>query len=520
MKTCQNCGGENDDAAKFCESCGEPLQVEERTDIPQDHGTETPAPSQPVGEWDGTQAGPEFREAVPERKKSRKGLWIGLGSGLGVLAVVAVTLVILFLNNPLRKVVSAAQKTGQAWSREMESLENVRTIRENLDSLTAARACAQEFSLRVPVDAGADLYLDLGVDYDLPSEQVGIDFMLGVDGTGELRSQSYLNSEKFCISLPQIWPDQLLCFREEDLAELDTLGDEPFSLADVFAESPSADLMQEYQAACGQELKGYTRSLKLTEIRRSQENGRAWTYYQLVSDPEKKRALLDSTAQFLKESDYAQRMEALSAFGDLSLTELIDEYFETMAALQDPIVAVDERGYLVCLEMTDGTDTVSFCLTGDENPWHTYCVRNNGEEILTGSIQVDERQLRWENTLTAYIMGEAYTVSFTYDDASGAYDLRLPDGRTPVAGSLLPRDGGVSFAVTVGIEDITGELSLELGRLETAPKMPQGEEVDFMKLSARESEELSAAAVEALFSDAELMGLLNFFFSMGADSGF
>ena len=267
MKTCPSCGALNEDAAIQCTSCGVPLAQ---------------APEQsPVLTL------PEEEQALPPEspgtKRSKKKLWIGLGSAAGLLVIAAVVLAVLFFNRPLGKVLAAANHTVQLLTQELEPLENAAAAWQSMEDLNEAGAYTTQATVGLPLLQGRG-YLTLDADYDGIQRRTAVALAFGVEEAGEIRAQLYLTPEDVSACVPQLWPEQVFCATGEELAAAvnESAGEEllsPDSFAQLVPE-PGADvpLLEQYEAACGEELTAYLRSLDAQRLSRQDEDA-SWTYY-------------------------------------------------------------------------------------------------------------------------------------------------------------------------------------------------------------------------------------------------
>ena len=505
MKTCPSCGALNEDAAIQCTSCGVPLAQ---------------APEQsPVLTL------PEEEQALPPEspgtKRSKKKLWIGLGSAAGLLVIAAVVLAVLFFNRPLGKVLAAANHTVQLLTQELEPLENAAAAWRSMEDLNEAGAYTTQATVGLPLLQGRG-YLTLDADYDGIQRRTAVALAFGVEEAGEIRAQLYLTPEDVSACVPQLWPEQVFCATGEELAAAvnESAGEEllsPDSFAQLVPE-PGADvpLLEQYEAACGEELTAYLRSLDAQRLSRQDEDA-SWTYYQLTSNPEKRRALLEGTARFLKENSNMLQSAAMSVTDDTAQWEAaVDAWIDRLDSWQDPTVAVDGRGRLVCLELTDGIDVYTFRLTGAEKLWQSYSLSVNAEPVLTGGIWVESGVLTWQNTVVGGEQTPQESFTLTYQDQDGAYRLCIQDD-TLFSGSLRREaEGDVSFTMEIfPEEDDSFSLSYSLLPLRQAPEKLPGQEVDLLHLSDGAKQELSAAAVQQALGDEDVMGLLGLFLGLG-----
>ena len=109
MPFCPNCGTNLDDKALFCANCGQKVAAPEQPVAPAAPAYEAPAapayeaPAAPAYEqpaapaydpaYQGYQAYQEPFAPAPQ-KKSKKGLWIGLGCGIGATILIIVLILI------------------------------------------------------------------------------------------------------------------------------------------------------------------------------------------------------------------------------------------------------------------------------------------------------------------------------------------------------------------------------------------------------------------------------------------
>ena len=277
----------------------------------------------------------------------------------------------------------------------------------------------------------------------------------GVEEAGEIRAQLYLTPEDVSACVPQLWPEQVFCATGEELAAAvnESAGEEllsPDSFAQLVPE-PGADvpLLEQYEAACGEELTAYLRSLDAQRLSRQDEDA-SWTYYQLTSNPEKRRALLEGTARFLKENSNMLQSAAMSVTDDTAQWEAaVDAWIDGLDSWQDPTVAVDGRGPAGLPGAHRRHRRLYLPPHGSRKLWQSYSLSVNAEPVLTGGIWVESGVLTWQNTVVGGEQTPQESFTLTYQDQDGAYRLCIQDD-TLFSGSLRREaEGDVSFTMEI-----------------------------------------------------------------------
>lgn len=508
MKRCAQCGAENLDFARFCESCG--CELPEQVPAPdlQDSASELLNAETPV-EVPASEEDP----TVEAPKKSRKGLWIGLGCLAGVLVVAAVVICWLFAQNPMKKIAAAAKKTAYAMQQELAPMERLQAVSQTQLGLMEANQYSSHLRYDLNIMSQLEMYLDVASDYDGIEKTADLDLSLGIADAGEIQAQIFAENDQILLAAPQLW-DDVFSLRMENLGgRLNELLKE-----DVFPDDYTPELFgsdktpgaygQRFEETCGAALRDYIRSLKPQEVQKIQEADSTWTYYLLVSQPEKKQALLDSFGEFWKESE-ALLIALPDEENRQEMEDGIDEYMDELAQLEDLQVAVDSRGYLVAVRVTTQEgDVVEGKLTGGESPWSAYSLYYNDEQVLQGSLTVESGVLTCKNRFQ--IEEEQVELNMVYTDATGAFSFDIGMQEPPIlTGTIRQEDGGIYMELLASEQML--RVSASMTPLAQTPSRLEGPQLDVFDLSKEDQERLKEEAMRAFMMDEDLMGLLMWF---------
>lgn len=517
MKHCAHCGVENLDCAKFCESCGNPLP-EQGAETDQQDTLFKFQTDEILAESSPSEEGP----AMEAPKKSRKGLWIGLGCLAGVLVLAAVVFCWLFAQNPMRKIAVASQKTAQALKQELAPLERLQEVGQA--QLNLLECNQYSYGLRFDLDylQQLEFYLDCSGNYDGKGKRADFGLSLGVADAGEIQARVFAQEDRVLLSAPQLWDDVFSL-------NLENFGEKfnKWAGEDVYPDDYTPELFgdartlnaygKRFEETCGAALRDYVQSLSPQELQQTQEEDSTWTYYLLVSQPEKKQALLDCFRQFWKENE-ALLMALPDGEDRQEMEEGVDECIDELARMEDLQVAVDSRGYLVAVRVIDQEgNVVEGRLTGGENPWSAYSFYYNEELVLQGSLIVDSGVLTCKNRLQ---MEEGQTErNVVYTDATGAFSVDVGMQAPPIlTGTLRQEDGGVHLELL--LHDNTVRIGASITPLAQTPASLEGPQLDLFDLSKEERERLEQEAMRAVMMDEDLMGLLMWFMGNSATTPF
>lgn len=508
MKRCAHCGAENLDCAKFCGSCGNPLpeqgtEFDQLDTLLEFQAGETPAESSPFEE------GP----AVEAPKKSRKGLWIGLGCLAGVLVLTAVVFCWLFAQNPMRKIAAASQKTVRALQHEIAPLERLQEVGQAQLGLLEANQYSYGLRFDLNYLQQMELYLDCSGNYDGQGKRADFGLSLGVADAGEIQARVFAQEGRALLSAPQLW-DDVFSLNLENFGERfnEWAGEDIFPddyTPELFgdAKTPNA-YSKRFAETCGAALREYIRSLSPQKLQQTQEADSTWTYYLLVSEPAKKQALLDCFSQFWKQSE-ALLMALPDGEGRQEMEEGVDECIDELAQMEDLQVAVDSRGYLVAVRVIDQEgNVVEGKLTGGENPWSAYSFYYNEKPVLQGSLTVDSGTLTCKNRFS--MKGEQTERNVVYTDATGAFSVDVGMQEPPIlTGTLREEDGSVYLELLMRENMV--RMSTSMMPLAQMPASLEGPQLDVFDLSKEERERLEQEAMRAVMMDEDLMGLFMWF---------
>lgn len=477
MSFCPNCGHENSAGSHICAYCRNP--------IPKATGINKPAPSAPV---------------PPARKKSRKKLVCAIVGGvLGLLLVAALVLYLVYLNHPLRKLYNAATKTAQAISSQSEGFENLSASRAALGELLEQKQFSCDLNLESGVEALGVLSFGMELDYDGQAEAADGEIHLGVVDKGALQLPVYFTNDVAQFALPQIFSSTFQMDWQDFVALVNRVAGKTL-LSESMVPFPDEEEAEAYDLtkpfdklwkSCKGSFIRYALSVDLEELGVSTVSGHEWTRYRLASN-EKKRiefltclkdaleVLLDDLKDIDNESirDYAEEAE-----------QLLTPMLEVLVNTEDPIVFLDDRGYLVGLTFSNGENNISVRLEGAENPWSAIAM---SFDLPDANVDAG--------------------IAFRYDDATGAFtlDLRSRDITIPVTGRLCGSDGTPQYALHTAYAGIRVDFSCRFSPPgETpAPLARDDAVVDPTNLSLKNAGKLALEALDALASNKELQGLL------------
>ncbi|MDD7651845.1 MAG: zinc-ribbon domain-containing protein [Candidatus Faecousia sp.] len=528
MKKCPNCGWQNEDERTDCLACGAPLEntapasPEEPVCPPEQPCPEQPFEQQPFAQQPFDAPLPE----EPQPRKSRKGLGVGLISGLLVVALAAVAVFLIrYYTNPMRKIAAALEKTSKALTEQFAGLPELQAMADDNNMSFDEQKYTMEINYTYEIPDFGGIYLNLSQNYDAEAARMDGNLALGIADVGALRAQYAADNDALQVKSEQLFGDTLLQGDMKELLEsINVLADrELFDTSEelnLFEQQDPDALAEAWKEACAPALEAYVKSLEPEKLETSTEGTHTWIRYKMAGDPQAQQALADSVMQFLNDTEWYQKMKqsTMLVYGAPYEEQLADwEEFETqladILAKGEFTLSLDERGYLVASEFTYEDYAIGLRLEGEENPWEKFVLLDAGKEVFTGSIAVHEGKLVF--SLWIPDGDETTSVNLVYTDATGDYTLSFDSMGESITleGTMKLEDGNFRFTTGTEVESIGIRCELTMKALAAAPQALTGAKtLDMLNMSEEESNEFMYQVQQNLMADEEIMNLLMFFY--------
>lgn len=525
MKKCPNCGWQNEDERTDCLACGAPLEntapasPEEPVCPPEQPCPEQPFEQQPFAQQPFDAPLPE----EPQPRKSRKGLWVGLISGLLVVALAAVAVFLIrYYTNPMRKIAAALEKTSKALTEQFAGLPELQAMADDNNMSFDEQKYTMEINYTYEIPDFGGIYLNLSQNYDAEAARMDGNLALGIADVGALRAQYAADNDALQVKSEQLFGDTLLQGDMKELLEsINVLADrELFDTSEelnLFEQQDPDALAEAWKEACAPALEAYVKSLEPGKLETSTEGTHTWTRYEMAGDPEAQQALADSFMEFLNGIQGYQQLKRqapmLTDEGEESSWEEFESKFIDILAHGTFTLSLDERGYLVASEFTYEDYAIGLRLEGEENPWEKFVLLDAGKEVFTGSIAVHEGKLVF--SLWIPYGDETTSVNLVYTDATGDYTLSFDSMGESITleGTMKLEDGNFRFTTGTEVESIGIQCELTMKALAAAPQALTGAKtLDMLNMSEEESNEFMYQVQQNLMADEEIMNLLMFFY--------
>lgn len=525
MKKCPNCGWQNEDERTDCLTCGAPLENTAPAS-PEEPGCppEQPCPEQPFEQQPFAQQ--PFDAPLPEEpqpRKSRKGLGVGLISGLLVVALAAVAVFLIrYYTNPMRKIAAALEKTSKALTEQFAGLPELQAMADDNNMSFDKQKYTMEINYTYEIPDFGGIYLNLSQNYDAEAARMDGNLALGIADVGALRAQYAADNDALQVKSEQLFGDTLLQGDVKELLEsINVLADrELFDTSEelnLFEQQDPDALAEAWKEACAPALEAYVKSLEPEKLETSTEGTHTWTRYEMAGDPEAQQALADSFMEFLNGIQGYQQLKRqapmLTDEGEESSWEEFESKFIDILAHGTFTLSLDERGYLVASEFTYEDYAIGLRLEGEENPWEKFVLLDAGKEVFTGSIAVHEGKLVF--SLWIPYGDETTSVNLVYTDATGDYTLSFDSMGESITleGTMKLEDGNFRFTTGTEVESIGIQCELTMKALAAAPQALTGAKtLDMLNMSEEESNEFMYQVQQNLMADEEIMNLLMFFY--------
>ncbi len=468
------------------------------------------APVPPTNTWQPGAAAPTaaaaYQAAQPlkaEKKKSKKGLIIGLCAG-GVVIAALVAVLLLFTGKPLQRALKGTSDDLNA----MLSAGNLGTITKNLDKLQEKSTTTMNATVSGIEGLEASLNYEINADTKVPMTDGTLDFSLNMGGEssgGTVRMAADQDALQFAIDGVDgtygVRYANLLKLAGEEAPESLELDNEKLTLK-ALQNGPMNPIFD---------------SLKDEEVgqtRITSDGGDKICKHFVVTWDE---AAVEQVAKELKldEDDEMGGLTGLLKDGKLSTVNSVSGLLTMALRELKPSIDIytcNNRVIGVDVHAKNSDETVFLRLLGAKNVFEHVRVSTSSDDGFV--------DLNWEKAgtlrLSANFDGETMDV-LTYDDKTGSIKLaeELLDDPT-VSGTLKPTDKGAVLSLDLAGDSLEGgkvSVSCEIAPLKNAPKQLADSFTDLTEASEEELDGLLSGAMDKL----GLAGLAGLTGGLGGD---
>lgn len=462
MKQCAFCGNTSPDEARFCTNCGNsfPAPAEAETAPQEAYAPQQPEPAQPesvpqpepapqpeyVPQQESIPQQPEYIPQPEQKPKKRKVLpWILGGVALLVIAGVLVWFFCL-RSTPTDRVMDAYDKTASALEQQVGDFHNLRELGETLLALQSEKNLYSSVDFMIgDGEESLSLSLTLNRSGDVAMGDLTFNSNLTAPNEMYLWAQYSTDGETFRLALPGLYSKTFEVDLEELMTELPELL-AGMGMDEVF------DAWDEMQSALG-----------------------------TVEMPD-----MPLDADLTETEEYVEAGERTLTLGGVSRKCTLyrpdcDISAESGGTLSDLLLFVDDRGYLVAMEIEAEMGTILCQLDGEQNPCESIVFSLDSEEVLR--VELEKTSDGCELDFGDFIL--------TIDDEFGMATIDL--GFAELKLNYSTDDNGVYLSVSMQEEELSLEVYLSCAVSEIEAEMIEGDTIDVLSLN---DEELAAILSE------------------------
>ena len=425
-----------------------------------------------------------------EKKKSKKGLIIGLCAGLALVAVALVLFFTLFSGSPVERALYGTLKDAS----DMLHAGNLGKVVSNIESV--GKSGKEQETLRYDAADIGSAELTLNVDTKSTLANGALNFSAGEAG-GTLRFA--LNSTEAQLAADGI--DGVYGAKYSDL--LQQMGMDADTLDELDLDGEEITLAKLKAGP----LKPFFDSIQTNEVgqtRITAEGGdKVCKHYVLSWD----QATLDELADKFEDMDEAEKINILAS-GDR--VEAVSYLFATFLSQVKPSVDLYTNGNkLLGADVTRQEDNEVLYLRflGDKNVWEHVRVSQTSS--------VTQFDLYWQkaDSLRLCLTEDGpETEVFRYTDATGSFEVisDSPLDGMGISGTLLPDGRGAALNIRAA-EDNTLNVSLNVQPLSEKPAMLGSDYTDLLTMTEEAQGQLLQRVSEQMKLDSLMGGLFGGF---------
>lgn len=485
MKQCAFCGNTSPDEARFCTNCGNSFPAPAEADAapqeayapqqpesaPQQESVPQPEPVSQPGSIPQPEFIPQQPEYVPQqpeyipqpvqKPKKRKVLpWILGGVALLVIAAVLVWFFCL-RSTPTDRVMDAYDKTATALEQQVGDLHNLRELGETLLALQSEKNLYSSVDFMLgDGEESLSLSLTLNRSGDVAMGDLTFNSNLTAPNEMYLWAQYSTDGETFRLALPGLYSKTFEVDLEELMTELPELL-AGMGMDEVF------DAWDEMQSALG-----------------------------TVEMPD-----MPLDADLTKTEEYVEAGERTLTIGGESRKCALyrpdcDISAESSGTLSDLLLFVDDRGYLVAMEIEAEMGTILCQLDGERNPCESIVFSLDSEEVL---------RVEPEETSDGCVLDcGAFTVTLDDEFGMATIDLDL----VSMLLTYSSEKDGAYFSLSVQEDEIYMDIYASCAATDIQAEMLDGETVDLLSLGEEELMNILAEVSENAAVDPDYAWLL------------
>lgn len=452
MKQCAFCGNTSPDEARFCTNCGNsfPAPAEAEAAPQEAYAPQQPEPAQPESipqqpesipqpepapQQEYVPQQPEYIPQPEQKTKKRKVLpWILGGVALLVIAGVLVWFFCL-RSTPTDRVMDAYDKTASALEQQVGDFHNLRELGETLLALQSEKNLYSSVDFMIgDGEESLSLSLTLNRSGDVAMGDLTFNSNLTAPNEMYLWAQYSTDGETFRLALPGLYSKTFEVDLEELMTELPELL-AGMGMDEVF------DAWDEMQSALG-----------------------------TVEMPD-----MPLDADLTETEEYVEAGERTLTLGGVSRKCTLyrpdcDISAESGGTLSDLLLFVDDRGYLVAMEIEAEMGTILCQLDGEQNPCESIVFSLDSEEVL---------RVELEKTSDGCVLDcGAFTVTLDDEFGMATIDLDLVSMQL----NYSSEKDGAYFSLSLNEDDVSMDLYASCAATDIQAEMLDGETVDLLSL--------------------------------------
>lgn len=453
MKQCAFCGNTSPDEARFCANCGNsfPASAEPEAAPQEAYAPQQPEPApqqesipqpEPAPQQEFIPQQPEYVSQQPEyipqpeqQPKKRKVLpWILGGVALLVIAGILVWFFCL-RSTPTDRVMDAYNKTAAALEQQVGDLRNLRELGETLIALQSEKNLYSSVDFMLgDGEESLSLSLSLNRSGDVAMGDLTFNSNLSAPNEMYLWAQYSTDGETFRLAFPGLYSKTFEVDPEEMMSELPDLLD-GMGMDEVF------DAWDEMQSAL--------ESVELPDM-------------QLDADLSADDEYVEAGERTLTIGGESRKCALYRPGCDISA--------ESGGMLSDLLLFVDDRGYLVAMELEAEMGTFLCQLDGEKNPCESIALSLDSEEVL---------RVELEKTSDGCVLDfGAFTVTLDDEFGMATIDVDL----VSMLLTYSSEKDGAYFTLSVQEDEIYMDIYASCAATDTRAEMLDGETVDLLSL--------------------------------------
>lgn len=456
MAQCPYCGKNNPSSSSSCAYCGSPMGNEDAY-LDEEYLNDRDSDQGEDGATSPAQGSKSKRKTKTKTKSGGKGiqpsaLLAAAGGVLGIGLIVGLVMLLTSALSPMAPVARAMDKTLDALQSQTGKLSGLDDFVSTFADVQDARKTYSSATIGFNLVGADSVYVNLDCYNDTREELASGALSLGLEEHGAFSTTYSVSSTDIHVAVPQLLNNTMFQFTYDDLAARLNQSDgttrtgkdlNPY----LVARQAESRLLTDAEENLRDAVKDWVSSAELQEQEPTSVSGVVWTPYLLQFQEESREALVLAAERYLNALASVYPPEYLDLFVPRheSWEQFTGSVTQQLRAYQDFRVCIDERGYLVSLSFSDGTQTTELSLEGGDNPWQSFYVYQDQQVMLRGNVLTEE-----DTVTIACTDNYSNSIRLTYNDTTGDYSLQLMDVLT-LEGYVRSFRGGVEFSAKLDL---------------------------------------------------------------------